>query len=282
MTWVLGTPTILGYGLIIADIQVSVHTPNGTEFIDGIQKVFPVGRYIAAGFAGDVEFGFRLIEDLARCLELPAEDEDTGWLPAWVMDRWQHRARSLFAEWGGDEERGVDLLVAGAWQEDTTPTEEEAFIAHIFPPGVRTYACILRSPAFAVEVIRPMTVGSIGSGNDVEAYRRLLNDMNQHPAAYLHAEIVGGVRDGLASVMGHSLGGDIEKTPAPGISPHMLICVVRPDSISLTPNDSDWIVGPNERKPQRRMPPLARSWSELEALMQSRGLAEGEARALRG
>jgi len=260
--------------VILADIQVRVATADGPVYLDGIQKVFPVGQYLAAGFAGDVEFGYRLIEDLAQCLRLPPGD-DRAWIPAPTIDRWRVRARSLFNEWGQPERR-ANLLVAGVREEGVIPNEADAVIAHIVPPGVRTYACILRSPAFEVEVIRPMTVGSIGSGNAVEAYQGILEHVNQHPASYYHSEFVGGVRDSFGTMLAHSLGADIARTAAPGISQHLLVCIVRPGEITLQPNDSD-VFEAGQRRPERRMPPLARSLRQVHELLERNGLAEGDA-----
>lgn len=275
MTWVIGSPTTVGYSVILADIQVTVGEGTGSVHLDGIQKVFPVGRYMAAGFAGDVYLGYRLIEDLTRCLELPADAADKAWIPAPVIDEWRHRARSLFEAWGGNHDCGVDLLVAGVWKEDVVPSEADLLIAHIAPPGVHTYACILRSPTFDVEVISPMRVKSIGSGNDVDAYVSAIEHANRHPAELYHGEFVAGMRGSLGTMLAHTLGARIARTRVPGISEHLLVCVVEVGAVTVHANDSDLFVK-GERVPQRRMPLIATSWTEVLELLQRHGLARGD------
>jgi hypothetical protein len=65
MTWIVGTPTIFGYGFGISDVRV---TPRNGSEVDCLQKIHPVGRYIAAGFAGDVYIGFAMVEELRKLM----------------------------------------------------------------------------------------------------------------------------------------------------------------------------------------------------------------------
>ena len=68
MTWIVGTPTMFGYAFCVSDIRVSWGERNG---LDCLQKIYPVGRDIAAGFSGSVELGFWCIADLRRFLYHP-------------------------------------------------------------------------------------------------------------------------------------------------------------------------------------------------------------------
>ena len=61
MTWVVGSPSFMGFGVAVSDIRVSL--ANGRHF-DRLQKVYEVGPFIAAAFAGSVSFGFWAISDL--------------------------------------------------------------------------------------------------------------------------------------------------------------------------------------------------------------------------
>jgi hypothetical protein len=56
VTLVVGTPTKFGYGFGILDIRITLG--YGSE-ADCLQKIFPVGRWVAAGFAGSVQIGVR-------------------------------------------------------------------------------------------------------------------------------------------------------------------------------------------------------------------------------
>jgi hypothetical protein len=264
MTWVIGTPTMMGYGLVIGDIQVTVPTPNGPVYIDGIQKVFPVGRFIAAGFAGNVAVGYRLIDDLMQWLRFPPTDTTSAWMPPWVIAKWRRRARWLYPSLATSGEE-VGLVVSGV-----SPQEDNGI-----PGMARTYAWILRSPSFEPKPIEWMKVGAIGRGNQVEQYRQALENVNEDPVPYYQGE-VGGAQGMFATTLAHMLGNRVERTPEPGISPHLLICTVRRGAVSLWTNDYD-VFEEGGKRPALRMPPIARTWPEVVALLERNGLAESQA-----
>jgi len=54
---------MFGYGFGLSDIRVTLG--NGTE-VDCLQKIYPVARWVAAGFSGSVQIGFALIDSLSR------------------------------------------------------------------------------------------------------------------------------------------------------------------------------------------------------------------------
>ena len=69
MTWVIGaSPYAGGYGVMLSDIQVTL--ANGTT-LDILQKAYPVGNYIVAGFAGSVRIGFELLQSRKDSLVPP-------------------------------------------------------------------------------------------------------------------------------------------------------------------------------------------------------------------
>jgi len=77
MTWVIGGFTIFGYGVMISDICVT--WKDGGYKKDCLQKIYPLGNYIFRGFAGSVELGFMMLQDLRNFLKLPEEEaKDSG------------------------------------------------------------------------------------------------------------------------------------------------------------------------------------------------------------
>ena len=56
MTWVVGMPTMFGYGIGISDVRITL--ADGSER-DCLQKIYPVGRFLAMGLAGFVPIGVR-------------------------------------------------------------------------------------------------------------------------------------------------------------------------------------------------------------------------------
>ena len=58
MTWIVGRSIPFGYSVALSDIRVTL---DGRE-IDCLQKIYPVGPFIAMGFAGSVPIGFAMID----------------------------------------------------------------------------------------------------------------------------------------------------------------------------------------------------------------------------
>jgi hypothetical protein len=58
MTWILGSAPSFGYGALISDVRVS--WSNGAK-LDRLQKIYPIGAGLMAGFAGSVAVGFWMI-----------------------------------------------------------------------------------------------------------------------------------------------------------------------------------------------------------------------------
>ena len=109
MTWIVGGVTVFGYGIALSDIRVSWHGTNALHK-DCLQKVYPVGNFIVAGFAGSVKIGFCLIEDLKRFLFMP--DPTKAWSPKIVALKWWRRARHIFKE-APKEERKLGSSING-------------------------------------------------------------------------------------------------------------------------------------------------------------------------
>lgn len=75
MTWVIGMPGLLNGGAAIADIRIAVlNGRGGRRAVEGVQKIHQVGRWMILGFAGNVEVGFRAVNDLRHYLsEVPTD-----------------------------------------------------------------------------------------------------------------------------------------------------------------------------------------------------------------
>lgn len=65
MTWVFGSPTMLGSSVCLADVQVSI----GSQTFDCLRKVYAIDRNLMAGFAGNVAVGFRMLVTLQQLVE---------------------------------------------------------------------------------------------------------------------------------------------------------------------------------------------------------------------
>lgn len=160
MTWVIGGITPFGYGVGISDIRVSWKNGN---FKDCLQKVYPVGNFIIAGFAGSVTLGFNLIDDLRQFLFLDKPNE--AWIPEWVAIKWHRRARRIFNSAPQSIKKlGSSILLVGIH-----PNHNEGN-----SPWPKGTACKFNSPDFEANFSKKGEFISIGSGSNVEEYIEML------------------------------------------------------------------------------------------------------------
>lgn len=254
MTWIIGTPTFWGYGVGISDIRVCL--PDGRS-LDCLQKIYPVGRYIAAGFAGSVKFGFWAVSDLQRLLYVG--DPRMAWVPGKVVFKWYRHARRAF-KYAPDsvKDLGAQLMLVGV-----SPTADL---------GIRGYArptvAILRAPDFFPCLLKINAVEAIGSGATIGIYVRAVESLNSDSNPLLKAEV--GMRGGYAIAIMHVIRMTIQDHPEATVSPHVHVCLVRRGEIRIS--NSDTTVYPRNGPPIKiRMPPVATTWPEFERLCQDAG-----------
>jgi len=82
---------MFGYGIGISDVRVTLE--DGSQH-DCLQKMYPVGRFMAMGFAGSVRIGFAMLEELSSLLG--AAGEDQMWNPNDVAEWWPEDAPLTF------------------------------------------------------------------------------------------------------------------------------------------------------------------------------------------
>jgi hypothetical protein len=250
MTWIIGAAAALGYAVGISDVRVTF--PDGSER-DCLQKIYPISRFIAAGFAGSVRIGFAVTENLAHHLrDLP---QGAAWYPEDVADDLANLARPIFQ---GSEAREQalrsDLMLLGAHP-----------IKDVGIPGYGLCSVhVLRSPDFAPKLAPIGEVVSIGSGSIVASYKDVLADFSSNVTSLLQGEVLG---PGMgAQPLTWVVQKTVEQKPVPGISPHAHICLVRRGTVNVWPNDEDRYP-PSGEKIEFRMPPVATTWDEFERMV---------------
>ena len=82
---------MFGYGFAVSDIRVTL--ANGSE-VDCVQKIYSVGRFLAAGFAGSVRIGFAMIHELRR--RSAFENERFVCDPMKLAEEWPSFARLVY------------------------------------------------------------------------------------------------------------------------------------------------------------------------------------------
>jgi hypothetical protein len=132
-----------------------------------LQKIYPVAPLLMAGFAGSVEIGFAMIEDMRRSLQLAP---GRVWHPRIAFWKWWRRGRRIFQLAPRHlQQSGCSILMVGV-----SPAAIAAFST--FPPRgfyAHSYAVVMRSPSFTPVFVPWNEWGAIGSGTAHEAARNL-------------------------------------------------------------------------------------------------------------
>jgi hypothetical protein len=253
MTWVFGSPTWLGSSVSVADIQVTV----GDETFDCLRKLYGLHQNVMAGFAGSVLAGFAMLARLQQLIdETPSEhgavDLDT------LFDRFPAVAQEVFDRLPDAAlDAGSEVLVAGAESAGKTLY------------GSRPRAVRFMGPDFTAEPIPHQEWASIGCGSQITAYQAELEKVTGEEGRGL-VQMEVGRPGGHAQMMARFVTMQVGNLPSvPGISKHFHVGVVFADGWEITTSDRDFF--PPDGPPQEiRMPPVATSWAELEALLDDR------------
>lgn len=276
MTWVVGTPTMFGYGFGISDIRVTLG--DGSE-VDCLQKIYPVARWAAAGFAGSVKIGFAMIDKLSRMGN--SIEEPYAIIPAVFAREWPTYARKVFEHFPDERERrsGSHLMLIS-----TDPQEDNGN-----PNCPRCYVHIFKSPDFEPEEIKVHKLGSIGIGSGYDECRAVIEGFFDR--RIFHMKIGMGNEGGMGTSIGHDLTSLLMLIQPKSISSNLHYCWVYRGKIIIETNnrimEGRWTIFPlghtqdqfddseealDEGTVAFRMPPLATTWDELDQILKSRNL----------
>lgn len=267
---------MFGYGIGISDVRVTL--ADGSER-DCLQKIYPVGRFLAMGFAGSVRIGFAMIDAISGYLKT---DDDSGiWDPTAVANWWPTDARTIFESFPLQERAGqCHLMMVSAF-----PNTERKDAR--WP---RSFVHIFKSPEFEALSIPVHKVGAIGCGTAVEPCRRFVEHLStsfERMTMMMKGEV--NCPGGMASRLGIDLTKVLQESQPRGISSHLHYCWVYCKKVIVKTNDHSaegrWSAFPigsgiNEpdapttssiEHPTFSMPQIASSWSQLESLLTATG-----------
>jgi hypothetical protein len=255
MTWVIGASTFFGYGIIISDIRVT--WPDGTT-MDILQKIYPVGKFIVAGFAGSVELGFMLLQNLKTFLKLPKDEKNTAWRPDWVAENWSPIAKKIYEKTRRELQEGKsEIIMVGV-----SPNEDVGV-----PGWAQIYVSVFKSPDFEANIVHGANnILSIGSGSGVKPYVELLREFTEddyHPLMQMEV----GNPGGWGQVILLELSNLLRENPEKSISEHVQIFLLRRGQILEGNNDSTFY--PHDKDPIKIvMPKVARGYPEFVRMVQ--------------
>lgn len=165
MTWIIGTPTLFGYALLVSDIRV---TWPDKSHLDCLQKIHLVSPSMIGGFSGSVKIGFRMLAQIEHESFKIEQDED--WDLDIIANTWWPRvARRIFNQSEPKEKQSGSSVILAA----PDPTKN---LGDTSWPQTRIYR--FSSPAFEPVKADYENVTSIGdfSSPRVEAIKTLVTD----------------------------------------------------------------------------------------------------------
>ncbi len=258
VTWVVGCRS-LELAAMFGDVCVTYASAEGDreETLFGVQKIHPVTPSIAVGFAGSIDVGFRLVEDLQR----------TAWLGKYGR---LPEVPDLVYGW-------ADELRAGRYEEAVPPSPARNYGCKLLVLGVSQHASIGNlhdtfgfKLTFRDNVAVPTPIqwsGAIGSGGDVPRYVEALEQygfktvteaVNAGPDRTVFASLM------LSLIFTHAL----QERPSAGVSVQMLGAIITSEGILFGDNSilNDAVPSGSQMTDVPAMPPLARTRQELNAL----------------
>jgi hypothetical protein len=245
LSWIIGGSNIFGYGALISDVQV---TFANKRTIDFVQKAYLISNFLAAGFTGSVRIGFMLLSSLIHFTYLtPGRRKTDSWDPVWIADNWHPIAKDVFESAPREErELGSQFIIVCASPTEDATLGAEIYIIRLSWPDVKTGI-----------MINKIKICSIGSGADVEEYKRVLQPLFDMRPDILQDE-EGKERD-WSQVLASSITRIVNHTPMLGIRKHLNIHVVRRGDLYEFTND-ERICRPNGSFSELAMPKIAKSY----------------------
>lgn len=254
MTWVLGAGIPFGYAALISDVRVTWST--GLH-LDCLQKIYPIGAGLMAGFSGSVAVGFHMIDIMKR-----QYGADVGQLypvkrMAW---HWHRFAKWYYAKFVRPEFKplGCELMIAGVSPEQCGPF------------GFCSHAVSMRAPDFSPTFVVPNTWGSIGSGAQ-HPDAQLFADPEQFMRVFAHGEVMN--PGGVATMVAHSVADSLENQPLDSVSPIIQVGIVRPAThvfkMLRRQHSGPWTIA---REEDAETNELVTSWNDFRKVTSAAGL----------
>ncbi|WP_147446499.1 hypothetical protein [Corallococcus sp. CA047B] len=156
MTWVVGAN--VGFGTVLMASDIRIMLPDKSEH-DALHKIYPLSQNIIGGFAGSVDIGLDILDQLTAQFLIPARNAQEGlnensvrWIARFINRHFNRYSPALRA------------LKASFLLGSSNPQRTNKFGL----PETKLYA-FLSSNKFQPEEVLPGAARSIGSGIALEA-----------------------------------------------------------------------------------------------------------------
>jgi|ERR1017187_4782636 hypothetical protein len=241
MTWIVGTLTPFGLGIVASDIRVTFS--NRTE-VDCLQKIYSVGGGIVAGFAGSVKIGFSLLHALSY--ESAKLSQDSAWNLGVISNTWWPRvARRIYSSANKVEtDLGSQVILVGAYPDS------------IQSPFAQVEMFTFSSPNF--QPTKSVTIASIGCGARAPDCMKVVEKAFTKPESeFLSLYELGPL--GLATGVGVTLQDTIRQNPTAGIGRLFQVAVIGREVCQIIRNEVSFKQDGTEAK----FPEIARDYNSL-------------------
>ncbi len=253
MTWIVGKAGPFGHAIGISDIRVTI--PGNGEF-DCLQKIYRIAGNMALGFAGSVQIGLEVVAQITTALNI--EEENKLRNPFYIADFFKIGTKQIFNKYSQKiPNPDTHFLLFSAH-----PTRNDGAV-----PWAKCFVHRFRSPEFEPEIASQSVIVSIGSGSNIEQYRKALEKLSEDTEIY-QQEV--GVPGGYGLGLMMSLTDTLNKIPKPGISQYLQTVIVGRESVRISNN---FVAINNSSKIEKGCPKLAQSWEELEVILHRNGIS---------
>lgn len=263
MTWIVGCNSLFGHSYLVSDICVTFTSSSGKKsFIDCLQKVYPLGKFIIGGFAGSVQIGFSIFAVLQR--EFSIVENGHAWSLDIVANTWFPKlVRRIFGTCPIDEQRlGSQILLATAHPHKNRGVS----------PWAQTDLYLFNSPDFSAKKAEIDDVFCIGSGSHVSTYVDAIKKARDN---FSYHETIYGGESSQARYIAMGVERAVKANPTSGVSIFFQVAIVSRSKLSIVNYDYD-IIKPGGIKIEVRCPPIARNMDQfLNIANENRKLAEG-------
>ena len=258
MTWIVGNASLFGSAFLVSDIQVTFTDQHGNHsFVDCVQKVYPLGRFVVGGFAGSVRIGFEMLEWLRQIFsQAPAT---SAWILPDIANDWISSDLSNIFNNSPENEKacGCQIILGAAH-----PSENRGSV-----PWAMSHIYRFSWPNFEPETVQGSQTLSIGSGAVVPVYQQAIDGYTSQ--FHFHQAAMAGPQQ-QARVLAQHLYETTGRVPQPGISNFFQVAVASRGDAEVVNHELD-IYPQNGPKREIRLPPVARSYEEFLAFCAAGG-----------
>ncbi len=251
MTWVVGA-TSQSRGVLVSDVRVTFADASKADML---QKSFLIANYLAAGFAGSVRIGFDLISGLRSLIPEEGIIGRHACDPVEVAKVFTPMAQAIFSQAPSHEQKNnASILIVGV-----SPIENMG--APQFP---KVYLIRMIAPQFIPRLFNQgLAMTSIGSGSRVTEYKAALRPLFRNSSG-IHSAHMTGIH-GWAETLGFSVTSLVRRSQTSEFSECLHITgVALGDMVQVNNNTTTY---PRVGSPVvLRMPPVAGSWAEFDAM----------------